>query len=110
MQFRTELVSALLALALATSGCVAAPRAGETVTLRGTLTLVGNEPFATPVLAPAAGGRWALQGLTPCAVRTLQNRQVEVIGTVVREASEGARLPALDVTRIEPACGTEPRR
>jgi hypothetical protein len=53
---------------------------GQVLTVTGTVRLVGNEPFAEPVLTDGAGNNWYIDGGALLASR--QHRQATVRGRV----------------------------
>src|SRR5580698_9285668 len=73
--------------------------AGQTVELHGKLVLRGNDPFIKVVIL-SGNGVWQLEGVPLERASTLQNRQVDVHGVVIRARSEGPELPAVQVQAL----------
>jgi len=103
-------LAAVLALCLAMTSCGASgdgvKKDGETFLLRGTVGVVGNEPFARLVLsvAPTGGsGRptdYAVKG--PLAEELRSRHQGRVVTVECRRCGESApaRLPCIEPVRI----------
>jgi hypothetical protein len=98
---------ALIAVLLAQTACAVQPAAGtsmgpsigQSIELAGKLTLRGNEPFVYPVVQDKSGV-WQLDGLPAARASALQNRPVNIRGTVVRLDSDGAQLPMVHVESL----------
>jgi hypothetical protein len=76
--------------------------AGQAVELHGKLVLRGNDPFIKVVIL-SSNGVWQLAGVPLERASTLQNRQVDVRGVVIRKRSEGPELPAIQVQSLTEA-------
>ncbi|GHD68345.1 hypothetical protein [Jeongeupia chitinilytica] len=88
-----------LAAGLLTVACAAPTvQLGQPMTLEGKLVLKGNAPFVVPVLQTAKGN-WELRGLAEQTAARLQNKQLQVSGTVSR-LQQGPALPQLQVSSV----------
>jgi hypothetical protein len=94
-------VASLFAVLLvcAASACATGARSIE---LHGKLVLRGNDPFVYAVVVNDEGV-WKLHGVPLQQAAALQNRQVDIRGTVVGERSAGAELPVVQVRSLTPA-------
>jgi hypothetical protein len=92
-------VASLLAVLLVSAAAACAAGAGRSVELRGKLLLRGNAPFVYVVVL-SGDGVWKLDGVPLTQACALQNQQVDVHGTVVRERPAGAELPAVQVRSL----------
>ena len=99
------MVSALLALAFAATGCAAGsgqPAADLTV-LQGKLVLKGSMPRPQVMLVRPGAESWELEGVTADTAASLQNQQVQAEGVVTRAIRTGVLPPCLKVTKLQPA-------
>ncbi|WP_432719655.1 hypothetical protein R0381_000206 [Jeongeupia wiesaeckerbachi] len=93
---RTILMGCVIAAQLL-SACAAHPTfvEGQSVVLLGKLVLKGSEPHTYPVLQMPNGIDWKLEGLTLPEASALQNRDLEVRGTVLQRSESGPKPASL---------------
>lgn len=87
----------------AESASAPASQAGELV-LHGRITMVGNAPFAKPVLHDLGSGKqWELRGLRKARAEAFLGDPVRVFGTDLSldRAPDAFGLPAMQVRAIE---------
>jgi hypothetical protein len=89
----------LFAVLLTGTVSACATYAGQSIDLHGKLVLRGNDPFIKVVIL-SGNGVWQLEGVPLERASTLQNRQVDVHGVVIRARSEGPELPAVQVQAL----------
>jgi hypothetical protein len=95
-------ILALLAAPLIFAVSVCATHAGQTVDLHGKLVLRGNVPFVKVVVL-SGNDVWQLEGVPLERASSLQNRQVDIHGVVIRDRPEGSELPAVQVQSLTEA-------
>jgi hypothetical protein len=99
-------IAAMAAMAVSVMVCTAcaapAPQAGERITARGELRLVGNMPRPAVVLHADGAQRWELLGVPLERASALQGKVVEASGTIERAGSVGPMPRAIRVQTLTP--------
>ncbi len=76
------------------------PTAGDVITVAGTLSVKGSEPFTFPALTLNNGTVYKLQGELSSELRKQQGKGIiEVIGILTETTSGPGRMAVIEVTK-----------